>query len=97
MATLVAYAIWSSLLQRYPAAAVAPFALLAPCTGVLASALIFGEVFSPVRYAGMALILGGLAVIVLPGAGRGRRPPGAGRTAASREARGPEENGARWP
>ena len=34
--------------------------------GVLSSALIFGEVFSSVRYAGMALILGGLAVIVLP-------------------------------
>jgi drug/metabolite transporter (DMT)-like permease len=28
--------------------------------------LIFGEVFGPMRYAGMALIFGGLAVIVLP-------------------------------
>ena len=33
---------------------------------VVVPALIFGEVFSSVRYAGMALILGGLAVIVLP-------------------------------
>jgi O-acetylserine/cysteine efflux transporter len=66
MATVVAYASWGSLLQRYPTAAIAPFALIAPCTGVLSSALIFGEVFSSVRYAGMALILGGLAVIVLP-------------------------------
>lgn len=62
----MAYAIWGGLLQRYPAGVVAPFALLSPCTGVLASALVFGEVFSPVRYAGMALILAGLAVIVLP-------------------------------
>jgi drug/metabolite transporter (DMT)-like permease len=33
---------------------------------VLASALVFGEVFSPVRYLGMALILAGLVVIVFP-------------------------------
>ncbi len=64
-ATLV-YAIWGNLLQRYPAGAVAPFALLSPCTGVLASALVFGEIFSPVRYLGMALILVGLVVIVCP-------------------------------
>ena len=32
-------------------------------------ALVFGEVFSPARYAGMALILVGLAVIVLPSDG----------------------------
>jgi O-acetylserine/cysteine efflux transporter len=67
LATVVAYALWGSLLQRYPTAVVAPFALIAPCTGVLASALVFREVFGPVRYAGMALILAGLAVIVLPG------------------------------
>jgi O-acetylserine/cysteine efflux transporter len=66
MATVLAYAIWGSLLQRHPTAVVAPFALVAPCTGVLSSALMFREVFSPVRYAGMALIVGGLAVIVLP-------------------------------
>src|SRR5262245_13315401 len=70
MATTLAYAAWGSLLQRYSTAVVAPFALLAPCTGVVSSALVFREVFSPVRYAGMALILGGLAVILLPA-----RPP----------------------
>jgi O-acetylserine/cysteine efflux transporter len=62
----VAYAAWGHLLQRYPAAVVAPFALLTPCTGVVASWLIFGEIFSPARYAGMSLILCGLAIIVLP-------------------------------
>jgi len=35
------------------------------CTGVVASAIAFGEVFSPLRYAGMALVLTGLAVVVL--------------------------------
>lgn len=77
LATVVAYAIWGGLLQRYPAAVVAPFALLAPCTGVVASALIFGEMFGPARYAGMALILAGLAVVIrAPAADPGRSPAG---------------------
>jgi O-acetylserine/cysteine efflux transporter len=64
-ATMV-FAIWGNLLQRYPAGVVAPFALLSPCTGILSSALAFGERFSPLRYVGMALILVGLAIILLP-------------------------------
>lgn len=67
LATFVGYAIWGDLLQRYPAALVTPFALLAPCTGLLSSTLVFGEAFEPVRYAGIVLVLAGLAVIVLPG------------------------------
>ena len=73
-ATIVAYASWGSLLQRYPAAVVAPFALVAPCAGLVSSALVFREVFSPARYAGMALILAGLAVIVVPGTRRSPAP-----------------------
>jgi O-acetylserine/cysteine efflux transporter len=65
-ATILAFAIWGDLLSRYPAAMIAPFSLLTPCTGILASALIFHEVFPMVRYAGMALIVGGLAVVLLP-------------------------------
>lgn len=66
IATILAYAAWGGLLQRYPSAVVAPFALLAPCTGILSSALIFGEIPIPMRCGGMALILGGLTVIALP-------------------------------
>lgn len=66
------YAIWGFLLVKYPAAAVAPLALLAPVTGVFASAAIFGERFSASRVAGMVLILAGLAVIVIPSARRAR-------------------------
>jgi O-acetylserine/cysteine efflux transporter len=66
LSTNVAYAIWSHLLKRYPTAMVTPFALLVPCTGVVASALIFQETFSALRFGGMALIVAGLAVIVLP-------------------------------
>jgi len=66
MATTVAYALWGDLLRRYSTAVVAPFALLAPCVGVVTSAIMFNEQFGPLRYAGMILILAGLAVIVLP-------------------------------
>jgi O-acetylserine/cysteine efflux transporter len=72
LSTNVAYAVWSHLLKRYPTAMVTPFALLVPCTGVVASALIFHETFSASRFAGMALIVAGLAVIVLPRAIRSR-------------------------
>ncbi len=70
--TILGYGIWGRLLQRYPAAVVAPFALLVPCTGVIAAALVFGERFSPLRSAGMALIVAGLALILLPGRWLGR-------------------------
>ncbi len=64
--TFIAYGLWSYLLQRYRAATVAPFALLSPATGIISSALILGERFAPLRLAGMALILAGLAVIIWP-------------------------------
>ena len=67
LTTIFGYAVWGRLLQRHSASVVAPFALLSPCTAILASAAIFGEAFSPLREAGMALILAGLVVIVVPG------------------------------
>ena len=70
-----AYAIWGKLLGRYPAAVVAPLALLSPVTGVVASALVFGEQFTPLRTAGMALIVAGLAVIVVRAPARAGTPP----------------------
>ena len=66
VATVLAYAIWGDLLRRYPAAAVTPFALLVPFVAAAGSALAFGERFGPLRLGGMALVLLGLAVIVLP-------------------------------
>jgi O-acetylserine/cysteine efflux transporter len=70
VATLFAYVIWGRLLRAYPAAMVAPFSLLAPCAGMLASSLILGEIFGPFRLAGPVLILVGVALVVL---GPGRR------------------------
>lgn len=66
VATILAYAIWGRLLRRYPAATVTPFALLVPFVGAYSSGLVFGERFGPLRLAGMALVLLGIAVIVLP-------------------------------
>jgi len=66
VATVLAYALWGDLLRRYPAAAVTPFALLAPFVAAAGSAMAFGERFGPLRLAGMALVLCGLGVIVLP-------------------------------
>ena len=66
VATTLAYAIWGALLRRYPTALVAPFALLVPFVAAVSSALIFGERFGGLRLAGMALVVCGLAVIVLP-------------------------------
>jgi O-acetylserine/cysteine efflux transporter len=65
IATVAAYAIWGELLARYSTAQVAPFVLIAPCAGTVGSWLVFGEVFGPLRYVGMVLILVGVAVTVL--------------------------------
>ncbi len=65
VATVFAYAVWGHLLRSYPTALVAPFALLAPCTGVVSSAILFGERFSALRSLGMGLILIGLAITVV--------------------------------
>ena len=76
--TILAYAIWGRLLRLYPAATVTPFALLVPFVGGYSSALVFGERFGPLRLAGMALVLVGIAIIVLPWDRRARRGAGSG-------------------
>jgi O-acetylserine/cysteine efflux transporter len=66
LASVFAYAVWGHLLQKYSAGAVAPFALLAPAVGAIASSFVFGESFGPVRLAGMACMVVGLAIVVMP-------------------------------
>ena len=41
--TLFSFGVWARLLAKYPAAAVAPFALLVPVVGMVTAALLFGE------------------------------------------------------
>jgi O-acetylserine/cysteine efflux transporter len=68
VATVFAYAVWGDLLRRYPAATVAPFALLVPFVAALASSVVFGERFGPARLAGMTFVLLGLVFIAMPAA-----------------------------
>jgi len=67
ISTTVAYAIWGRLLNTYPAVMVTPFALFAPCAGVLMSYIVFGEDFGTLRGAGMILIMVGVAGTILLG------------------------------
>ena len=77
VATTLGYALWGQLLRRYSAALVTPFALLVPFVAAWSSSLVFGERFGPMRLLGMALVLLGLAVIVLPLDRLVRRAPAA--------------------
>lgn len=72
IATTIAFGAWAYLLKLYPAVVVTPFALFAPCAGVLSSYLVLGETFGPLRGTGMALILCGLVITVLAGRQQGQ-------------------------
>jgi len=63
--TLFGYGVWNWLLARHPAATVTPLALLVPVFGMGASALSLGEPLPAWKLAAGALVLCGLAVIVL--------------------------------
>ncbi|MBV1732327.1 MAG: EamA family transporter, partial [Hydrogenophaga sp.] len=63
--TLFGYGVWNWLLARHPAATVTPLALLVPVFGMGASALSLGESLPGWKLGAAALVLSGLAVIVL--------------------------------
>ncbi len=63
--SLFGYGAWNWLLARHPAATVAPMALLVPLFGMGASALLLGEAMPGWKLGACALVLGGLALIVL--------------------------------
>ena len=60
--TVFGFGLWARLLARYPAAAVAPFALLVPVVGMAAGVVVFGEPVGAVELAGGVLVMAGLAV-----------------------------------
>lgn len=61
-ATLLAYTMWTRLLQRHPAGRVVPFSLLVPVVGLAAAAISFGEHPSPAQWIGTAGVLLGLVI-----------------------------------
>jgi O-acetylserine/cysteine efflux transporter len=65
VSTSIAYWLWGRLLRDYTAAQVVPFALLVPFVGSAASSVAFGEIFGPLRLAGMVTVVGGIAVMLL--------------------------------
>ncbi|MEJ8674202.1 EamA family transporter [Chromobacterium amazonense] len=67
VASMFGYGLWSRLLTRHAAAKVAPFSLLVPVVGLLASHLLLGESLTPAQLAGSGLLLAGLTVSVFGG------------------------------
>lgn len=64
MATILAYALWTSLLKRHAVNRVAPFSLGVPLVGVATGMLALGDVISPWQWAGTALVVAALACVL---------------------------------
>jgi O-acetylserine/cysteine efflux transporter len=64
-ATILAYALWTGLLKRYPANRVAPFSLAVPAIGVAAGMVVLGEDISAWQWAGIALLGVALSSVIL--------------------------------
>jgi O-acetylserine/cysteine efflux transporter len=62
--TLFSFGLWARLLAKYPASAVAPFALLVPVSGMAAAALLFGERTSLTETFGAVVVMIGLGANV---------------------------------
>ncbi|HEU4376008.1 MAG TPA: EamA family transporter [Telluria sp.] len=65
--TILGFGLWSMLMRKYPAATVAPFALLVPVAGMLSAALVLGEPLQWWKLAAGMLVLGGLALNLFGG------------------------------
>jgi hypothetical protein len=61
---------WGRLLRDHTAAQVMPFALLVPFVGAVASSVVPGERFEPLRPAGMITVVCGIAIMLLSGRAR---------------------------
>ncbi|MEZ5630331.1 MAG: EamA family transporter [Burkholderiaceae bacterium] len=62
VATLLAYSLWTRLLQRHPAGRVTPFSLLVPVVGLLAAMTLLGEQPAFWQWVGTAAVLLGMLV-----------------------------------
>jgi O-acetylserine/cysteine efflux transporter len=63
--TLIAYRLWFALVQRYRVNQTTPFLLLIPVFGVLAGVLVLGERLTVSILAGGAIVIAGIAMVVL--------------------------------
>jgi O-acetylserine/cysteine efflux transporter len=68
MATLLAYTLWTGLLNRHPANRVSPFSLGVPVVGLATGMLALGEVITAWQWAGIGLVMAALVCVL--GAGQ---------------------------
>ncbi|WP_163558752.1 EamA family transporter [Halomonas sp. NO4] len=65
MSSIAAYGLWYGLLRRHPVNRLAPLSLLVPVGAVLLGALLLGETLDPHKLTGGALVIAGVALIVV--------------------------------
>jgi O-acetylserine/cysteine efflux transporter len=64
VATIIAYAMWTSLLKRHPANRVAPFSLGVPVVGITAGMVILGEQITHWQWGGIAFVVAALLTVM---------------------------------
>jgi O-acetylserine/cysteine efflux transporter len=64
LGTVVAFAIWGKLIQKYSPTVVSPFSLLVPIYGTSLSAIFLGEQFDLLKIVGSVTVFAGLGLIV---------------------------------
>lgn len=62
-ATLFGFAVWGFMLNKYPAAKVAPFSLLVPIFGLTFSYMFLGEEISHIQLIGASFVIAGLIFV----------------------------------
>ncbi len=67
LSTILCYALWTRLISAHGAGRIAPFTMLVPFFGVTSTALVFGEVITPLTLVAGGLIISGLAINVFGG------------------------------
>jgi O-acetylserine/cysteine efflux transporter len=65
LATLLAFSLWSRMLQKYKAAVVTPFALMVPVSGIIGGTVFLNEHITLEEIAGGTLIFAGLFINVM--------------------------------
>ena len=63
--TALGYGIWYTLVARHPISRVGPFLLLLPVFSVIGSTIVLGETLTPWSIAGAALVILGLAIVMI--------------------------------
>jgi O-acetylserine/cysteine efflux transporter len=75
VATVIGYGLWNTLLSRHPSSQVAPFSMLVPVVGVIASWLAFGELIDRVELVAGLAVVGGVLYASMPSRSRARTEP----------------------